>query len=566
MLAGYLLAALGVAACGGSSKSPSAEVSASSTSVTAPLGYQASHAGGTLHLLLNASAGSIDPVPASQVPIVQADADVYDGLMGFVKAPGPAGNVVVPDLARSMPLVSNGGKTYTFTLRKGIRFSNGTLVTVQDVLSSLRRIYTVPSGVAGGLFTSFVGASLCLKTPSACTLAGGVSADPSADTVTITLTAPDPNILLKLALPAASIVPPNAPRHNGGDTPIPGTGPYMVASYGPNSALTLVRNPYFREWSAAAQPQGYPNEIVETFGVPVESEVTEVEQGQADGVLDPLPADRLTELSTKYASQVHVSLTPDTNYFALNTRVPPFTNLAARQAVNWAINRDAVVRLLGGTQVATPLCTFLPPSVPGYEHTCQYTIGSSATYSGPDLTKARQLMRQSGDAGAPVSVYTANDPVSEAMGGYMVSVLNQLGFKGQLRALTNAVVGAYFSNSKNKVQAMLSGWFPDYVAPSDYLLNNLSCASFYPDSAANYNQAEFCNKPIDAQMYRALSAQATAPARADSLWAKADEAVMRLAPEVPLYANKQVDFVSKRVGHYAYNDQFYMLIDQLWVR
>ena len=233
-----LLIALGLAACGATTTSRlSRYSSASSASGRASSAYQAAHAGGTLHLLLNAAPGSIDPVPASQLAVVQADADVYDGLLAFRKAAGHAGTEVVPDLARSMPTVSNGGKTYTFTLRRGIRFSTGKPVTVQDVVSSFRRIYTVPSGVAGGLFTSFVGASLCLKRPAKCTLAGGVRADPAANTVTINLTAPDPNILLKLALPAASIVPASAPRGNAGDSPIPGTGPYEIASYNPSSEL-----------------------------------------------------------------------------------------------------------------------------------------------------------------------------------------------------------------------------------------------------------------------------------------------------------------------------------------
>ena len=126
----------------------------------------------------------------------------------------------------------------------------------------------------------------------------------------------------------------------------------MFGSYDPNRALKMVRNPYFKEWSHDAQPQGYPDEIDETFGLTVEAEVTAVENGQADWMLDPPPADRLNEIGTKYASQAHVNTLTAFWYAPMNVNLAPFDNLKARQAVNWAVDRNSVVKIYGGSNLA----------------------------------------------------------------------------------------------------------------------------------------------------------------------------------------------------------------------
>ena len=143
-------------------------------------------------------------------------------------------STVVPDLATAIPTPTNGGKTWTFKLRNGIKFSNGQAVTTNDVVASFRRIFKVKSPTSGGFYAGIVGADACLKTPATCTLKGGVSANAAAGTVTINLKAPDPEFKYKLAVPHASILPADTPSKDVGTKPIPGTGPYMFKSYNPN--------------------------------------------------------------------------------------------------------------------------------------------------------------------------------------------------------------------------------------------------------------------------------------------------------------------------------------------
>ena len=178
------------------------------------------------------------------------------------------------------------------------------------------------------------------------------------------------------------MVPADTSKKLTGNNVPPGTGPYMWQSYNPNSQAVLVRNPYFKQWSADAQPNGYPDKIVEKYGQTVSDEVTAVENNQADEVFDGdvIPSDRLNELnSAKYSSQVHVNALTADWYFALNTRTPPFNNLKARQAINYAADRSAYVKIGGGPSLAVPTCQILPPNFPGYKPYCPYTAGTDHT-------------------------------------------------------------------------------------------------------------------------------------------------------------------------------------------
>ncbi len=440
-----------------SGSGPGSSAGPTDSGAAGPTGFQESHKGGTLKLLATAAAGSIDPKVNYTLQYWQLYQTSYDGLVTFRKADGAKSFEVVPDLAETMPKVGSDGKTYTFTLREGIMFSTGKPVTTDDVVASFRRIFTVSSPTAGTFYNGIVGADGCLKTPKTCVLPG-VTADKATRTVTIRLTAADPEFPLKIAVPHAAILPADTPPTDTGTKPIPGTGAYYIDSYNPsgNGSLVIKRNPHFTQWSAAAQPQGYPDQITESFGQTAESEVTAVQNGQTDWMADQPPADRLGELGTTYANRIHVNELTAMWYLPLNTRLAPFDKPAVRQAVNYAIDRNAVVKLYGGKNLAAPACTVLPPGFPGHEDVCRYTKDPGTTWSAPDMAKAKQLVADSGTAGQTVTVVVADDSVNAAIGEYVQSVLNELGYKAKLNKLSGNIQFTYIQNTKNKVQISLS--------------------------------------------------------------------------------------------------------------
>lgn len=570
-LAGSVAAVALLAACSGGSSTPTASgtgtgsgTSAASAGTVRP--FDPAHKGGTFLALAKAAGGTLDPQVNYTLQYWQLYQATYDGLVAFTKADGEASFTVVPDLAESIPTPTNDGKTYVFTLRKGIKFSDGKEVTVDDVVASFQRIYKVSSPTAGSFYSGIVGADACIKTPKTCTLEGGVVGDAAAGTVTINLKAPDAEILYKLAVPHASVLPKDAPAEDAGTKPIAGTGAYMFESYDPNKTLVLKRNPNFTEWNRAAQPEGYPDQITMQFGQTVEAAVTAVQNGQADWVFDDIPADRLGEIGTTYADQAHVNALTAYWYLPMNVNIPPFDNLKARQAVNYAVDRAAIVKLFGGSNLAAPVCTILPPGFPGHVDDCQYSKPAGATWTAPDLEKAKQLVQESGTAGQEVQVIVQDDEVNKAIGENVASTLTQIGYKATAKPISGNIQFTYIQNTKNKVQISLSQWYQDYPAASDFLNVLLGCASFVPESDSSINIAGYCNKDVQAQMDKALALGVTDQKAADEIWAQVDKAVMTDSPQAPLITPKKIDFLGKRVGNYQFSKQFYMLVSQLWVQ
>ena len=199
----------------------------------------------------------------------------------------------------------------------------------------------------------------------------GVTADDATGRFTIRLDQPDPELLEKLSLllyPA----PAGTPAQDQGWQPIPGTGPYMVTSAG-RDGVTLTRNPYFRQWSAAAQPDGYPD-VISYRRVTSKSEaISHVLDGSASVTVtvDPLPL----SVTTRPAF-VHRFQLLDVQMIHLNATMPPFNDRRVRQALNYAIDRNASEILGGGTsEDATPTCQLIPPGIPGHRYYFPYQSG-----------------------------------------------------------------------------------------------------------------------------------------------------------------------------------------------
>jgi peptide/nickel transport system substrate-binding protein len=208
-------------------------------------------------------------------------ATAYDGLVALGRTGGPQGFTHVPDLAITLPRPADGGKTYTFTLRRGIRYSTGTLVRVSDFRRGIQRQLSL--GAYPGYYEGILGAQACRQHPKRCDLSAGTVTDDAAGTVTFHLAQADPDFLYKLALLLATPAYRGAPGHPIDRAPfLSGTGPYMISTYRPNASFTLVRNPYFRQWSFAAQPAGYPGVIRIGYMADTGKQQSAVEAGKAD--------------------------------------------------------------------------------------------------------------------------------------------------------------------------------------------------------------------------------------------------------------------------------------------
>ena len=528
--------------------------------------YKKEHRGGTMRLVARSAQGTLDPHINYTLMYWQIYQSLYDGLVGFQKAAGADGFTKVPNIAEAFPEPTNDGKTYVFKIRKGIMFSNGKELGVKDVVASLQRIFKVSSPTAGGFYSVIVGADACLKDAKTCTLEGGVVGDEAAGTVTINLTRPDAEIFDKLALPHAAILPADSPTEDVGSNPLPGTGAYMISAYDPNKGMTLSRNPHFKVWSEQAQPDGYPDVVQYDFGMTEEAQVTAIQNGEADWMFDEPPADRLAEMGTKNKDQVHVTPLTAWWYVPMNTRLAPFDNVKVRQAVNYAIDRKQLVNLFGGPVLASPVCQVLPPGFPGHEDYCPYTKEPGTKWSAPNMEKAKQLVEESGTKGQKVTIIPEDKTVSKSIGVYLQSVLTELGYDVEVKPISPNIQFTYIQNTNNKVQMSVTQWYQDYPAASDFLNILFGCSSFTEGSDSSINIAGFCDKDIDAKMQAALALGVTDPVAANKEWAVIDKLVTDSAPAAALFTPKHLDFVSKRLGNFQFNSQYYFMVTQAWVQ
>jgi peptide/nickel transport system substrate-binding protein len=528
--------------------------------------YKAEHRGGTIRLLARAAGGTLDPHINYTLQYWNLYQPTYDGLVTFKKAAGEEGFNIVADIAEAIPAPENSGKTYVFKIRKGIKFSDGRELGVKDVVASFQRIFKVSSPTSGSFFAGIVGADKCLAAPADCTLEGGVVGDEAAGTVTINITQPDAEFFQKIALPHAVILPADAPTKDAGTDIIPSTGPYMFTKYDPNKELVMERNPHFKVWSEEAQPDGYPDKIQYDFGLSEEAAVTAVQNGEADWIFDEIPADRLGEIGTKNKDQVHVTTLTAWWYLPMNTRLAPFDNEKARQAVAYAIDRNQMVKLFGGPVLAAPVCQVLPPGFPGHEPYCPFTKDPGTKWSAPDMEKAKQLVEESGTKGQKVTIIAEDRAVSKAIGVYLQSVLSELGYQAEVKPISANIQFTYIQNTNNKVQMSITQWYQDYPAASDFLYVLFGCESFHEGSDSSVNISGFCDKEINDKMKKALELGVEDQAAANKMWTEIDKAVTDKAPAAALFTPKHLDFVSKRVGNFQFNSQYYWMVTQSWVQ
>ena len=527
------------------------------------------HRGGTLTIAASrAEVRSLDPVVLDDLTPLALLGLTNDGLVTLNHAGGPEGAQLVPDLALSLPTASDDGRTYTFRLRRGIRFSTGQTVRPRDVRRSFERMFDLESS-GRSLYGRIVGAKACLRGGRDCNLGRGIVANDRDNSVTFSLVAADPDFAYKLALPYAFVLPASTP-HREARSPLPATGPYRISSFVPGHEIRLVRNPRFRVWSTAAQPAGNPDQIVWRLGLSPRVAARAVTQDEADLISDlgGPPAALSEELRLRFPGQLHSNPGMVTDFLFLNTNAKPFDDIRVRRAVNYAIDRNRVVEIYGGPTMAQPTCQILPPQMPGFRRYCPYTSNprSDGRWRGPDLRKARRLIAASGTEGMAVKVWSTPTPAtSREQGRYATALLRRLGYRASLHLLPDAAFFRYTDNSRNKAQVVSGGWGADYPSASS-LIGKLTCSAFIPNSASTFNTSGFCDPAFDRLVGRAERLQTTDRPEALAAWARFDRELTDRAVWLPTVTGNVTDIVSKRVGNYRFHPFWGVLVDQLWVR
>ena len=438
----------------------------------------------------------------------------------------------------------------------------------EDFRASIERLLRLASSDVPPFFEGIVGADMCDRLR--CDLGKGIETDRRARTITIHLREPEPLFPHALTTSLSYVVPESAPMRLARRRPLPGTGPYRIDAFDPGRGGRLSRNPHFRSWSEDARPDGFPDEITFSMMRDQGTAVSEVRRGRADvvqvagGSAEDLPLRELRALAVADASHLHSAVSAHTEYLFLNVRRPPFDDIRIRRAFNLAVDRRRVAALLG-TRLGALTCQIVPPGLPGYEPVCPYTREPSAAgvWTGPDLARARELVAESGTAGARIDLWGAIG-WSEDIVRYSARVLRRLGYRA--RARFQPGIGSYFGfilDPRNAIQAGYAGWVADFLTSSNFIAPSFSCDPLALRGASTFNPSQFCDSQLDALVQRAVAMEGPS---ANELWAEADRRVVEAAPIVPLVNRRSVLLVSDRVGNVQQHLQLGPLLDQLWVR
>ncbi|MDX6690890.1 MAG: peptide/nickel transport system substrate-binding protein [Solirubrobacteraceae bacterium] len=526
LVSGLVAAAgcLGIAACGSSSDSGSS--SGGKTGGTARIG--------------SVLPDNYDPVILQTNQANQALQLVYTGLVTYRHVEGSEGAEIVPGLAEKLPTISADKKTYTFKLRPGIKYSDGSRVKASDFEHTIKRLLFL-----GGPFSSFssgiVGAAKYQADKKASADIPGITADAKTGVITVKLAAPDSKFLYAMGLPSAAPEPAaKAPFKVTQNPPIPGAGPFTIHITNPTRQFELTKNPNF-------DVPDIPKPKIDKFIVVKES-VPKMTQDVIDGKLDFMtedPAgDLLPQVKAKYASRFRLDPNPPNTYwFFLNETTKPFDKLEVRQAVAYAVDRTALQRIFGGR--LSPSCNFLPPaySNTGYKKydPCPYGDPTQKP-TAANIAKAKDLVAKSGYKGMSVTVWGNTKDPRPAIVDYLRDVMNEIGFKAKTKILDQQVYFATIGDKKTGAQAGFTDWFQDFPHPGDFFEPNLSAKALASSPTFNF---QFKSNPKVDQIIKTATPED--PTKVADQWAAADKAVVDNVNAV-IYGNELAStFMSTRM-------------------
>jgi peptide/nickel transport system substrate-binding protein len=510
--------------------------------------------GGSITIAQSTQPDFMDPALSYQLAGWEPMWLVYKGLIAYPHKEGSAGAQLIPGLAENFPMISEDGKTYELTLRKGLRFSDGTPVKASDFEHTIKRVLNLESG-ASAFFLGIEGAQEYVEKGKADADIPGIETHDRSGEITIRLTEPDGTFSHALAMNFAGIVPGDTPFENLTKDPPPGVGPYKITESVPNRQFVLEKNHRF---NLPGFPRGQLDTITTVISKSRARVAQDVISGELDYMFDAPPPDIKPEVKAKYSDRYEEHTTNSTYYIFMNTRVAPFNKKEVREAVNYGIDKPALARLFAGE--LAPGCSFLPPGMPGYDRAldvedCPWGNPNES----PDLEKARQMIADAGADGAEVTVWgntlEPNDTVAQAY----ADMLNKMGLDAKPEILDSAVYYQTIGNAKTGAQTGTNEWFQDFPHPKNFFFL-VDGKSIQPTNNQNPGNVD------DPEINSGIAELSKEPELTDELadrWGELNKQLVEEAWIAPYGHTKRTTFMSERMDfencslfHPVYNNDY----------
>lgn len=487
--------------------------------------------GGSMTVTYQEDVATLDPAIGYDWQNWSMIKSLFDGLMGYE----PGTTTLRNELAETHD-ISDDGMTHTFKLKDGIFFHNGREIMAEDVKYSLERVTDPKTKSPGAGFFSMIAGFDDWNAGKGDGLSGVKVIDDK--TVEITLSRPDATFGHVMALNFASIVPKEAVEELGEDfgrKPV-GSGAYKLTEWTPGQQIVFQAfDKYHRE--------GVPKLDTITFQIGLEPTVAllRLQQGQADVLGDGIPPAQFLQVMNNPEQKKNVVEGGQlhTGYVTMNTQMEPFDDVEVRKAVNMAINKDRIVKLINGR--AVPANQPLPPTMPGY----------AKDYEGYayDPDKAKQMLADAGfEDGFATELYVMNTDPNPRIAQAIQQDLKAIGIDVDLRSLAQANVIAA-GGAKDQAPMIWSGgmaWIADFPDPSNFYGPILGCEGAVP---GGWNWSWYCNEDIEKRADEADSM--TDPddeAAREKAWRDIYVDIMKDAPWAPIFNEQRFTYHSDAVA------------------
>src|SRR5919201_1314771 len=497
---------------------------------------QAAKKGGTMRLNISDTYLDFsDPSLSYYVIGWQVEYATQIKLVNYPDKAAPAGSRLIPEGAVAMPIISNNGKTYTFTIRKGLRFSDGSPVTAKNFKWAFDRSATkAQQSPATPFMDDVVGYTAAVdggKNPA--NVSGAIA---KGNKFILRLTHPDGGMLSKLAMPFFSAISLKTKVDPHGVTVYPSAGPYYISQYVRGRHLVLKKNKYYK---------GNRPRNIDTFDININTDVDQsllqVRANQRDYDMGGLPPSAHADLAKRYGvnkGQYQVHPLVETDYIALNTSRSAFSSAKMRKAANFAIDRPAMLRVrgaFGGKRTDQ----ILPPGMGGFRDVKAYPL------KGADYKKAKQL---AGNSCKSVTLYTTTTPIGQGLSQVFECSVSQRGCDGNLKNFVGAAIYTAMGTRGEPYDAGVAGWNQDYPDPYDFLNILLDGNSIHAD---NNNNIAYLNVPKINKMLEKAHLK-TGAARYKTYGALDINITKNYAPWASYDNRNEREFVSKRTGGYLF--------------
>ncbi|MYS20282.1 peptide/nickel transport system substrate-binding protein [Streptomyces sp. DvalAA-14] len=466
-------------------------------------------------------------------------------LLTFKPAAGKEGLTVVPDLATGLGKPSADAKTWTYTIRSGLKYDDGTPITTKDIKYAIERSNFAPEALSNGptYFKAYLAGGDKYPGPYKDKDPNGIASieTPNDTTIVFHLAKPFADFDYLATFSQTAPVPQAKDDGAGYVKHIVSSGPYKFKSYQDGVGADLVRNP---EWTKASDPvrSALPDEIKIKFKVDATSIDNDLLAGNTtvdSGGTGVSPQTQAKVINPQYAKNTDDSYAGATSYLAINSNVAPFNNIDCRKAVEYAIDKVSVQTAIGGSVKGDVATTLLPPTVNGYTKFDEYpTAGDKG-----DATKAKASLSACGKAGGFTTNLTARSdrPAEMAEATAIQNSLKQVGITANIKSFP---AGKYFSNfagvpsyvHSHQLGLMLTAWGADW--PTGYgFLDQIVDGSAIKPSGGN-NLQELNDPAINSALAAAIS-NTDANARSQA-WGQIDKMVVDTATVVPLIYRKNL--------------------------